>query len=65
VERIKADIGQASEALDSVPLISATIAGAGINAEGLDALAALIAGEIEPTEWVARLRRVERARRVA
>ena len=62
---IRAEIGQASEALDSVPLIASTVAQAGVGAEGLDDLAALIAGEIAPDEWVARLRRVERARAAA
>ena len=64
-DEIRSEIGQASEALDSVPLIARTIAGAGVGAEGLEGLAALIAGEIEPADWVARLRRVERARRAA
>ena len=65
VEEIRAEIGQASEALDSVPLIASTVAGAGVEAGGLEGLAALIAAEIEPPDWVARLRRVERARRAA
>ncbi len=65
VEEIRAEIGQASEALDSVPLIARTVSEAGVAAEGLEGLAALIAGEIEPSDWIARLRRVERARRAA
>jgi len=58
-------IGQASEGLDSVPLIAATVAAAGIDAGGLNGLSALIGGEIGPEAWVAGLRRVERARRAA
>ena len=60
--RIKAIIGQASEGLDSVPLIAETVAAAGIEAPGLSGLARLIAGEISPGEWMAGLRRLERAR---
>jgi glycerol-3-phosphate dehydrogenase (NAD(P)+) len=64
-EQIPAIIGQTSEGLDSVPLIASTIAAAGIDAGGLDGLAALIAGRIGPDEWVAGLRRAERSRRAA
>src|SRR5919197_4238936 len=64
-DKIQARIGQASEGLDSVPLIAETVAGAGIEAPGLDGLADLIDGHIDPGEWVAGLRRAERARRAA
>ncbi|MQA75444.1 MAG: hypothetical protein GEU88_14060 [Solirubrobacterales bacterium] len=64
-EKIPSRIGQASEGLDSVPLIAETVAGAGVEAPSLGGLAALIAGEIDPDEWVAGLRRAERARRAA
>jgi glycerol-3-phosphate dehydrogenase len=64
-EQIPAIIGQASEGLDSVPLIAETIAGAGIEADGLAGLAALIEGQIGPQEWIAGLRRVERSRQAA
>ena len=64
-EKIQARIGQASEALDSVPLIAETVAGAGIDAPSLEGLAALIEGEIDAGEWIAGLRRAERARRAA
>jgi len=64
-EKIPGRIGQASEGLDSVPLIAATVAGAGIEAPGLEGLAALIEGRIDVGEWVAGLRRAERARRAA
>ena len=58
-------LGQASEGLDSVPLIAETLTKAGIDAPGLDGLSRLIAGEISPGEWMAGLRRAERARRAA
>ena len=64
-EKIPGRIGQASEGLDSVPLIAATVAAAGIEAPGLEGLAALIEGRIDVPEWVAGLRRAERARRAA
>ena len=46
-----------------MPLIARTVSGAGIEAPGLEGLAALIEGEIDAGEWVAGLRRAERARR--
>jgi glycerol-3-phosphate dehydrogenase (NAD(P)+) len=64
-EKIRARLGQASEGLDSVPLIAATVAAAGVSAPGLEGLAALVEGEIDAEEWVAGLRRAERARRAA
>ena len=56
-------IGQASEGLDTVPLLAHALAAAGSPAEALAGLAALIEGEIDGDEWVAGLRRVEQARR--
>lgn len=64
-DQIPGRIGQASEGLDSVPLIAETVVRSGLEAPRLEGLAALIAGEIEATEWVAGLRRVQRARRAA
>ncbi len=61
-DQIPGKIGQASEGLDSVPLIAESVARAGIEAPGLEGLAALIEGRIDPGEWVAGLRRAERAR---
>lgn len=58
-------IGQASEGLDTVPLMAEAVAGAGVSATALTSLAQLIRGEIDPDEWVAGLRRTERARRAA
>jgi glycerol-3-phosphate dehydrogenase (NAD(P)+) len=62
---IPAIIGQASEALDSVPLIATTVAAAVGQAPALEGLAQLISGEIDSAEWMARLRRAERERRAA
>ncbi|HKH14495.1 MAG TPA: NAD(P)H-dependent glycerol-3-phosphate dehydrogenase, partial [Solirubrobacterales bacterium] len=64
-DQIPGKISQASEGLDSVPLIAESVARAGIVAPGLEGLSALIEGEIDAGEWVAGLRRAERARRVA
>jgi glycerol-3-phosphate dehydrogenase (NAD(P)+) len=62
---IPAQIGQASEGLDAVPLLAAATSAAGGPAEALTGLAALINGEIDADAWVAGLRRVERSRRAA
>ncbi len=64
-EQIPDHLGQASEGLDSVPLIAAAVEGAGVEAGGLNGLAALIAGEVTAVEWIEGLRRVERARTAA
>jgi glycerol-3-phosphate dehydrogenase (NAD(P)+) len=64
-DAIRAEIGQASEGLDSVPLIAETVSAAGVEAGGLEGLAALIEGKIGTDEWVAGLRRAERSRRAA
>jgi 1-acyl-sn-glycerol-3-phosphate acyltransferase len=61
-DQIPGKIGQASEGLDSVPLIAEAVTRAGMEAPGLTGLAALVAGRIDPSEWVAGLRRAERAR---
>ena len=64
-DQIPGRIGQASEGLDTVPLLAESMARAGLEAPALDGLAALIDGRIDPGEWVAGLRRAERARRAA
>jgi glycerol-3-phosphate dehydrogenase (NAD(P)+) len=58
-------IGQASEGLDTTPLLAQAVADSGVPAEALGGLAALIRGEVDAEEWVAGLRRAERARRAA
>jgi glycerol-3-phosphate dehydrogenase (NAD(P)+) len=60
---IPALIGQASEGLDTVPLLAAAISAAGNTAEALNGLAALIRGEIDAAAWVAGLRLGERTRK--
>ena len=64
-EKIRGRLGQASEALDSVPLIAAAVAASGIEGTSLEGLSALIAGRIDAEEWIAGLRRAERARKAA
>jgi glycerol-3-phosphate dehydrogenase (NAD(P)+) len=61
-EQIPGRIGQASEGLDSVPLCATAVAEAGLEAPGLEALSALLEGEIGTGEWIARVRRAESGR---
>ena len=58
-------IGQASEGLDTTPLLAATVAASGGPSDALNGLAELIGGEVGADEWVAGLRRAERERRAA
>jgi 1-acyl-sn-glycerol-3-phosphate acyltransferase len=58
-------IGQASEGLDTVPLLAEAVAASGVKADALAGLAALIQGELDAEEWMARLRLVERERQAA
>ena len=64
-EQIPARIGQASEGLDSVPLLAEAVVASGATAPALEGLSALVAGTIDTGEWIATLRRAERARRAA
>ena len=64
-EQIPDRLGQASEGLDSVPLIAAAVSAAGVDASGLNGLSSLIDGDLTAVEWVASLRRAERARSAA
>ncbi len=64
-EQIPDIIGQASEGLDTTPLLAQAVAASGGPAEALNGLAALIRGEIGAEDWVAGLRRAERSRRAA
>ena len=64
-DQIRETIGQASEALDSVPQIAATVAAAGCPADALTGLADLATGRISSDEWVAALRRSGHSRRAA
>jgi glycerol-3-phosphate dehydrogenase (NAD(P)+) len=58
-------IGQASEGLDTAPLLAATVAASGGPCGALNGLAELISGEVGADEWIAGLRRAERERRAA
>jgi len=58
-------IGQASEGLDTVPLLAQAVAASGVEADALAGLAALIHGDCDAEEWMAGLRRVERQRQAA
>jgi glycerol-3-phosphate dehydrogenase (NAD(P)+) len=49
-------VGQAVEALDSVPLLASALADAGVEAPVTTALGRLIAGELPLDEWVAVVR---------
>jgi glycerol-3-phosphate dehydrogenase len=62
---IPGKIGQASEGLDTVPLLAEAVAASGVEADALAALAALIRGECDAEKWMASLRAVERERRAA
>ena len=53
---IPARVGQAIEALDSVPLLAYALANAGIDAPVTAALAQLIGGELPLADWVAVVR---------
>jgi 1-acyl-sn-glycerol-3-phosphate acyltransferase len=64
-EEIPKLLGQASEGLDTTPLLAQAVAASGVPAEALSSLAALIRGEIDAEDWVAGLRRVEQSRRAA
>jgi 1-acyl-sn-glycerol-3-phosphate acyltransferase len=64
-EEIKVEIGQASEALDSVPQIAATLSASGCHCEATQGLADLATGRISSDEWVAALRRTGHSRRAA
>jgi len=53
---IPAQIGQAVEALESVPLLARALESAGVGAPVTGALARLISGELPLAEWVALVR---------
>ncbi len=64
-EEIPALIGQASEGLDTTPLLAQAVTASGVKADALEGLAKLIRGEVAAEDWVAGLRRAERARQAA
>jgi glycerol-3-phosphate dehydrogenase (NAD(P)+) len=64
-EEIPGKIGQASEGLDTVPLLADAVAAPGAEDSALAGLATLIRGDCDAEQWVAQLRRGERERRAA
>jgi glycerol-3-phosphate dehydrogenase (NAD(P)+) len=64
-DQIPGRIGQASEGMDTVPLLAQTLAREGAEVPGLNGLADLVEGRIGPQDWVAVLRRAERGARQA
>jgi glycerol-3-phosphate dehydrogenase len=53
VEEIGLALGQAAEAVDSVPLLADAARGAHVEAPTLEGLAALVQGRIDPERWTA------------
>jgi glycerol-3-phosphate dehydrogenase len=64
-EEIPALIGQASEGIDTTPLLADMVASSQVKGDALEGLAKLIRGEVAAEEWVAGLRSAERARQAA
>jgi hypothetical protein len=56
-------LGQAAEAVDSVPLLATVARDANIDAPALEGLAALVEGRIEPERWTAAVTQPARRRR--
>ena len=56
-DQIKQELGHVAEAVDTVPLLATIIENSGVSAPTVFALRDLIAGEIDPEEWVRIVRR--------
>lgn len=56
-DQIKAELGHVAEAVDTVPLLATVIENSEFDAPTVFALRDLIAGKIEPEEWVSIVRR--------
>jgi glycerol-3-phosphate dehydrogenase (NAD(P)+) len=56
-------LGQAAEAVDSVPLLASAAREARLDAPALDGLAALVEGRIEPDQWAATVTEPPRPKR--
>jgi glycerol-3-phosphate dehydrogenase len=56
-------LGQAAEAVDSVPLLASAAREAHLDAPALEGLAALVEGRIEPERWTAAVTKPTRRRR--
>jgi 1-acyl-sn-glycerol-3-phosphate acyltransferase len=57
---INAVLGQAAEAVDSVPLLATVARGERLEAPALESLAALVEGRIDPERWAATLTKPKR-----
>jgi 1-acyl-sn-glycerol-3-phosphate acyltransferase len=62
---IQPALGQAAEAVDTVPLLAARVREAGMDAPALDALAGLIEGRLTAANWTATLTEPRPARKAA
>ncbi len=62
-EEIGRALGQAAEAVDSVPLLASAARDAHLQAPALEGLAALVEGRIEPERWTATVTRPPRSKR--
>jgi glycerol-3-phosphate dehydrogenase (NAD(P)+) len=62
-EEIGRALGQAAEAVDSVPLLATAAREARLDAPALDGLAALVEGRIEPGQWAATVTEPPRPKR--
>jgi glycerol-3-phosphate dehydrogenase (NAD(P)+) len=60
---ITAVLGQAAEAVDSVPLLATVARGAHLEAPALESLAALVEGRIDPERWAATVTKPNRRSR--
>jgi glycerol-3-phosphate dehydrogenase len=60
---ITAVLGQAAEAVDSVPLLATVARGAHLEAPALEGLAALVEGRIDPERWAATVTKPKRRSR--
>jgi 1-acyl-sn-glycerol-3-phosphate acyltransferase len=60
---ISAVLGQAAEAVDSVPLLATVARGAHLDAPALEGLAALVEGRIDPERWAATVTKPRRRSR--
>ncbi len=60
---IGAVLGQAAEAVDSVPLLATVARGAQLEAPALEGLAALVEGRIDPERWAASVTQPKRRSR--
>jgi glycerol-3-phosphate dehydrogenase len=62
-DEISRALGQAAEAVDSVPLLASVARNAQLDAPALEGLAALVEGRIEPERWTAAVTEPTRPKR--